>query len=269
MRRAGSNLPAYLQIVSLWTQTAFAYRVELAIELAGLLLKIFLLRVVWAAVYAGRDAVDGIPLDEVIAFTTLANLQLFLMASQVTGYLYGRIREGLIALDLARPVPFLGQLMAHQVGGTVAIAPFVLLVAPLAFLVGTLQTPASLAAGLLYLISLLLAYLITSLIGILVGLIAFWTTEIWGIQTILHFVSQFFSGALVPLWFFPPLLREVATWLPFQAQAFIPLSIFFGDIEGLALVGVLGLQVGWVGALFAAVVVVWRRAMRRVVVQGG
>jgi ABC-2 type transport system permease protein len=268
MRRA-SNLPAYLQIVSLWTQTAFAYRVELAIELAGMLLKIFLLRVVWTAVYAGRAEVDGVPLREVVAFTTLANLQLFLMTSQVTGYLYGRIREGLIALDLARPVPFLGQLMAHQLGGTVSVVPFILLAAPLAFLVGGVQPPASLAAAALYLVSLLLAYLITSLIGILVGLIAFWTTEIWGIQTILSFVSQFFSGALVPLWFFPPLLREVAAWLPFQAQAFVPLSIFLGRTEGPALLSALGLQLLWVAALFGAVTLVWRRAIGRVVVQGG
>jgi ABC-2 type transport system permease protein len=267
--RSKSNLPAYLQIVSLLTQTAFAYRVELVVELAGLLLKVFLLRVVWTAVYAGRTEVDGVPLEEVIGFMTLANLQLFLMASWIAGYLYDRIRQGLIALDLARPVPFMGQLMAYQVGGTVALLPFLLVAAPLAFLVGGLQLPASPIAAALYLVSLLLAYLVSTLIAMLIGLVAFWTTEIWGIRTIVDFVSQFFSGALVPLWFFPPLLREVAGWLPFQAQAYLPLTIYLGRTTGLAALGLLGLQLFWVLLLGGCVALVWRRAMRRVVVQGG
>jgi ABC-type uncharacterized transport system permease subunit len=268
MRRK-SNLPAYLQIVSLLTQTAFAYRVELAIELVGVLLKIFLLRVVWTAVYAGRPVVDGIPLDEVIGFMTLANLQLFLMASWITGYLYDRIRQGLIALDLARPVPFLGQLVAYQIGGTVALLPFLLVAAPLAFLAGGVQPPASLIAAGLYLVSLALAYLVSMLLGMLIGLVAFWTTEIWGIRAIVDFVSQFFSGALVPLWFFPPLLRDVAAWLPFQTQAYLPISIYLGRASGAAAGMALGVQLVWVLVLAGAVTLVWRRAMRRVVIQGG
>jgi ABC-2 type transport system permease protein len=207
--RSKSNLPAYLQIVSLLTQTAFAYRVELVVELAGLLLKVFLLRVVWTAVYAGRTEVDGVPLEEVIGFMTLANLQLFLMASWIAGYLYDRIRQGLIALDLARPVPFMGQLMAYQVGGTVALLPFLLVAAPLAFLVGGLQLPASPIAAALYLVSLLLAYLVSTL------------------------------------------------------------TIYLGRTTGLAALGLLGLQLFWVLLLGGCVALVWRRAMRRVVVQGG
>ena len=269
MNRTASNLPAYLQIISLWAQTAYVYRFELITELVALLLKIFLLRVVWTSVYSGRAEVDGIALAEVISFTTLANLQLYLLGSVIPGYLHGRIREGLIALDLARPASFLGQLVANQLGGTVSVVPFVALAAPLALLVGGMQPPATPLAGALYLVSLLLAYAVSGLIGALIGLAAFWTTEIWGIRTILDFVSQFFSGALVPLWFFPPLLRDLASWLPFQAQAFVPLSIFLGRVEGPAAAGALGLQLAWVIVLAAIVALIWRRAMRRVVVQGG
>ena len=49
MKRAASNMPAYLQIANLWFQMAYMYRVNLAMELVGVLLKIFLLKVVWTA----------------------------------------------------------------------------------------------------------------------------------------------------------------------------------------------------------------------------
>lgn len=269
MTRITANLPAYLQIVSLWVQTYYTYRLQIALELVTVLLQVFLLKVVWTAVYAGREVVDGVPLAEVISFTTLANLQLWAMSSVIIGYLSGRVRDGLIALDLARPAPFLGQLLAHQIGGTAAALPFLLVAGPLALLLGGVQPPASPAAAALYAASLLLAYVLTTLLSTLVGLIAFWTTEVWGIRTIIGFVSEFFSGALVPLFFFPPLLRSISAWLPFQGQAYLPLAIYAGRIQGREVAAVLGLQAGWVIALAGAALFVWRRAMRRVVIQGG
>ena len=269
MKRVGANFPSYLQIANLWLQIAYTYRVNLAMELVGLLLKIYLLKVVWAAVYAGQSVVDGVELRHVISFVTLANLQMWLIFPMLAWHIQERIREGQIALDLARPVPFLGQLLANQVGGTAAFAPFMLLAVPLALFVGGLEPPASVSAALLYLVSLVLAYLVTTLLGMLMGLIGFWTLQTRGVQSIYDFVSQFFAGALVPLWFFPPALRQLANWLPFQAQAFIPLSLYMGQVPEQQIAGALGLQLFWVVALFGICWLVWQRAMRRVIIQGG
>jgi ABC-type uncharacterized transport system permease subunit len=258
-----------MQIANLWLQMAYTYRVSLAMELVGVLLKIFLLKVVWMAVYAGRDVVDGVELRQVISFVTLANLQMWLIYPMLAWHIQERIREGQIALDLARPVPFLGQLLANQVGTTAAFAPFVLIAVPLALIVGGMQLPASPIAALLYLVSMALAYMVTALMGMLMGLMAFWTLQTRGVQAIYEFVSQFFAGALVPLWFFPPTLRQVADWLPFQAQAFIPLSLYMGQTPPQGIAGALGLQLAWVVALFGIAWLMWQRAMRRVVVQGG
>jgi ABC-type uncharacterized transport system permease subunit len=269
MKRLSAHIPSYLQIANLWIQTAYTYRVNLAMELVGLLLKIYLLKVVWIAVYAGQGAVDGIELRQVISFITLANLQMWLIFPMLAWHIQERISEGLIAIDLARPAPFLGQLLANQLGATAAFAPFVVLAVPLALFVGGLEPPASLAAGLLYLASMVLAYLVTTLLGMLMGLVGFWTLQTRGVQSIYDFVSQFFAGALAPLWFFPPALRQVADWLPFQAQAFIPLSLYMGRTPEPQIAGALALQLFWVVALFGVCWLVWQRAMRRVIVQGG
>ncbi len=118
-------------------------------------------------------------------------------------------------------------------------------------------------------VSLGLGYLVAMLMGLLLGLMAFWTLELGGVLTIYAFANQFFGGALVPLWFFPPLLRRVADLLPFQAQAFIPLSIYTGQLVGTQAVEALALQLFWVVALFGLARLVWQRAMYRVVIQGG
>jgi len=54
MKRSWLNLPAYIQLVGLWPQIALTYRVELAFRVFGILLKVYLLKVIWTAVYADR-----------------------------------------------------------------------------------------------------------------------------------------------------------------------------------------------------------------------
>jgi ABC-2 type transport system permease protein len=269
MKHLWRNLPAYIQIAGLWPQMAFTYRVDLTFRVVGILLKVYLLKVIWTAVYAGRGVVDGVELRELIAFITLAQFQVWVMFPLIADYIQERVYDGKIALDLARPVPFLGQLIAHQFGATASYLPFVLLAVPLAFVLGGFVPPASLSAGLLYLFSLALGYLVSVLMSMLLGLVSFWTLQTWGAIDIYDYTNQFFTGALVPLWFFPPWLRQIADVLPFQAQTFIPLSIYIGQVPAHEIPTALGIQVGWVVVLFALVWAMWQRAMRRVVIQGG
>src|SRR5262249_20034218 len=263
------NLPAYVQLVSMWVQSMFAYRVDLIFELLTLLLQIFLLKAVWVAVYAGRGSVGGIDQVDLIAFLTIANLQIWVMPRVIAGFLAERIREGQIALDLMRPVSFIEQLLVGEVGATAGFVPFVVAALPVAMLVGGLRPPVSVGAGGLYLLALAWASRGNGLRDLLLGLAAFWTTEIWGITTIYAFVNSFFAGALAPLWFFPPILRAIANVLPFQAVGFIPVAIYLGKLDGATLISAIALQALWVVLLSLLAQLVWQRAIRRVVVQGG
>jgi ABC-type uncharacterized transport system permease subunit len=267
--RIRADLPVYIQLARVFQQVTYVYRAGLVFNVASILIQVYLLKVVWTAVYAGRSSVGTLGLQTLITTLTLGNLQLWVIAPFIANYLYQRVYEGKIALDLARPVGFLSQMLALQVGYTVGIVPFVLLALPVALLIGGLQPPSSALAAALYLLSLALAYLISVLMGLVLGLSAFWTLEIGGFLGMYRFVSQFFAGALVPLQFFPPALRAVAAVLPFQAQAYLPLALYEGQLQGANAVEVLALQLFWVLALYAITQVVWRRAIRRVVIQGG
>jgi ABC-2 type transport system permease protein len=265
-----AQVPAYLKLAALELKTALTYRSSLIGGLVVVLLRIALLKAVWTAAYAGRPTVDGVELPSLLTFITLGNLQLVLMRPMLVWYVQRRIHEGQIALDLVRPVPFLGQLFAQQLGATAGLVPFVALGVPFAMLLGNLTAPPSPAAAVAYLVSLALAYLISILIGLLMGLVAFWTVQSLGVGVIYEFATQFFGGTLVPLAFFPPLLLDVARLLPFQALVSIPVSIYTGEISGGAgLAGAFALQGFWVAALALIVGWVWTYARRVITVHGG
>jgi ABC-2 type transport system permease protein len=270
MSTLASTLPAYLKLASLQAQITYAYRGEVIAGLFVVLLRILLLKAIWTAVYEGRSSVEGVALPDLITFVTLGNLQLMLMRPMLVVYVQRRIHDGQIALDLARPVPLLGQLVAQQVGATAGFVPFLVAAVPLAFIVGNLAPPASSAAAIAYLASLALAYAIATLIALVMALVAFWTVETLGVGVIYEFAIQFFGGALVPLWFFPSILRTIAELLPFQAQVFIPLSIYTGAISDPAgIARALGLQLLWVAALTVIAWLLWQRAQRIITVYRG
>jgi len=110
---------------------------------------------------------------------------------------------------------------------------------------------------------------IAGLLAVLLGMIAFWTLETDGLTMLYVLVSSFLSGALVPVSVFPGGLRTLVQWLPFQATTYVPASIYVGGIEGADALRAVGVQLGWVVLLGVGAALVWRRAVRRVVVQGG
>jgi ABC-type uncharacterized transport system permease subunit len=268
-RELAARLPAYAKVTTLTTQRIFAYRLNIGFELVGLLLQIFLLKVVWTAIYADRGSVDGVDLGTLLTYLTIAQLQIWVVWPETTWFLQNKIREGKIALDLARPIGLIPQLIGHQVGSTLVFLPIAILVLPVAFFVGVLGPPASIQAGLLYVVSVILAYGVVTWIGLLMGMVAFWLLEIGGIEAIYRFSNMFFAGALVPLWLFPEPLRTVAGLLPFQTQANIPVSIYIGRLVGADALSGLAIQAAWLVILGLLVRFIWSRAMRKVVVQGG
>jgi ABC-2 type transport system permease protein len=224
---------------------------------------------VWAALYAGQQSVDGFPRHTLVTYLTLTNLQMWVLYPSIFSAVRARVHSGAIAHDLVRPIGFPGLMLAQQLGTTLGAVPFLALTLPLAALAGGLQLPASLEAGCCYVISLILAYMVMALLGLLLGLLAFWTVQLGGFIQIYTFISLFFSGALAPIRFFPPALRTVAAVLPFQAQAGLPISIYLSQERGIALLRDLGVQCLWVFALGGIASLVWRSAVRHVAIQGG
>ncbi len=259
----------YAALAAMQARTSLIYRLDYLVGLIGMLLQVLLLRVVWTAVYDHRPAVNGVTLATMIAYATLASVQYWVFNPWVFSLIPDRVREGRIGSDLSRPVGFLGQVVAGQLGRTAAMLPFALVALPVAILFGGAQAPPGWAAAVSYAVSLVLAYAVTTLLSVIFGLVTFWTMEVGGVFIIYRMVAQFLSGTLVPLWFMPGALRTVAQVLPFQAIAYTPTAIYLGRLTGAQVPAQLLVQLAWVGVLYLLARLVWARAEHRVVVLGG
>jgi ABC-2 type transport system permease protein len=139
---------------------------------------------------------------------------------------------------------------------------------PAALLVGSLDPPSPVNV-MLYLVSYALGFLVSSLIGMHIGLLAFWIQQVNGIRAIVGVSTGFLSGALVPLWLMPEGVRFLFRLLPFQALAFLPASIYSGQVSGRDALEPLAIQLLWIGILLVTVRWMWKRAQDRIVIHGG
>ncbi|ANY05775.1 ABC transporter permease [Pseudonocardia sp. HH130630-07] len=250
-------------------KVSLAYRSAYLSMFVMMLLQIYLQRVVWTALYGGREEVGGVGVETMTAYATLATVQYTLFSPWQPSPIEQRVRDGKVAVDLLRPVGFPSQMLAGQLGWASASIPALLIALPFALLIGTAKAPASVVAALAYPVALGGALVVSQLLFLLLGLVAFWTLEISGMRMVYRFVAQFFSGALVPLWFMPGPVGAVAQALPFQATSYIPAAVYLGRIEGAEVGRALGVQLFWAAALSVTAAGVWSRARRRVLVQGG
>lgn len=265
-----ARLPALLHVVRCRVATAYAYRASMLWLLGITVTQVFVLRQVWQALYRSRAGALPMTLDEVLVSITLANLIVWCFPTQtVAGWVRERIREGSVVFDLVRPVGYVPQLGAHVVGACAASTAMVVLALPLVAIVGRLTPPAGWGAGLLFVLSLLLGLAVAGLLATLLALVAFWTTEVNGMTMLYSLVASFFSGVFIPVEAFPAALRTVALLSPFPATAAVPVSLYLGRVQGADALAAVGLQVLWIVVLSAATTLVWWRARRRVVVQGG
>jgi len=221
------------------------------------------------AVFHNRSHVGSYDSADAVTYVWLA--QALIMTVYAFGWteLALRIRDGSIATDLARPLDPQRYWLAFDLGR----APYHFVFRGiLPFVVGALvfrlhyPTPLHLVA---FFVSLALAVVVSFGFRFLYNSAAFWLTDIRGVVTVSLSVSLFFSGMILPLTFFPGWLHAIALSLPFAAIVQAPIDVWLGKHDGLALVGILALQLAWALVLLGLGRVTLRLGSRKLVVQGG
>lgn len=231
----------------------------------------FLLSYVMLAVFRERPEIDGFDaLDAVTLVFIGQGLYPLSMGSMGVAEVADRIKSGEVAVDLSRPYDFQAWWAAVAAGRAFHMGLYRGL-APVAvggIAVG-LRWPDSVGVWLLFLVSVALAAAVAFAWGFLLQLCAFWILDVRGPYQIGWLAAQFLSGLHVPVVVFPDGLEAVVRALPFVAMVQLPGELFLGKHPGAGALGVLLVQLGWLGVLVLAGRLVLARAVLKVVVHGG
>ncbi|MCM3005404.1 ABC transporter permease [Priestia koreensis] len=233
------------------------------------ILRLFIMYFFWAAVFQNRQSVGELTFQSMITYVIIA-MTLEAFVAGVGKTIAQDIKGGNIALELLKPYDYLTKLIwmdfGSKINGFVRSALPILL---LSFLFLDITKPASLLAGCFFIPSMVAGILIGTQIDLIIGVLAFWTVNIWGLGVLREAIVKFFSGALIPLTLFPGWFQEVSQWLPFQSMIYVPVGIYTGQISGGHILTSFAIQCVWLLAIYVIVRVMWQQAVKRITVFGG
>ena len=263
------NVEAYLEFAKRAFSREGTYRTEVFTQIGSIVLRVYLIMVVWTALYRDNGMRQNMPLHSTITYLTLALLIGLIYNVNGAYVVRERIREGSIAIDFMRPISIPWYVFADTLGQTgFAILQIVPALA-LALLIVHVDGPASPVAFLAFVASVAVGFVVNFFLDMMMATITFWTMEIFGIQLMVQFITSLLSGAVVPLYFFPGVLQKVVLALPFAAIYNAPLSIYIGRAHGVEIAQTLAVQALWAAVFGSLSFVLWRVGERRVVIQGG
>ena len=267
------NLSQYLTLFRLRFLAGLQYR---AAALAGIATQFAwggLLVLLYRAFYEADPLAFPMSLQSTCSYIWMqqAFLAIF-MTWGMEGTPISLIRSGDVSYELCRPVDLYWMWFTRECAYRLAKAvlrcmPIILFAALLPAPYG-LRIPGWSELG-LFLLSGLLALFNIAALGMLINVSTFFTLDATGIRSLLTSAADFLSGGLVPLPFLPAGLGQVLALLPFAGMENTPLQLFNGELTGWVAVEALLLQLFWAAAMIAAGRLWMKKALGRVIAQGG
>lgn len=187
--------------------------------------------------------------------------------------IFNSITSGNISYDLCRPADIYTMWfiknMAVRLSRAVLRCMPILIVAVFLPEPFNISLPDSALGGIMFLISMFLGLLVMVSFSMLIYITAFYTISSMGIRILAISIVEFFSGAVIPLPFFPVGWQKIMYLLPFAYMQNTPFQIYSGYIKGMEILSSILIQLLWLAALLLLGILFMKNALKKVVVQGG
>lgn len=248
-----------------------------AAALAGLATQFFwgaMNILLYRAFYEADPAAFPMSLEATATYVWLqqAFLHLFTIWS-VEQEIFASITSGDVVYELCRPADIYNMWFARSAANRLSRTllrcfPVLLLAALLPAPYG-LGMPASSAHFCWFLIAMALGYLVAVAFLMVVYMLTFFTVSPNGLRTLVISTTEFLSGGIIPIPFFPEGVQRVVECLPFASMQNVPLRVYSASMSAEQMARAIGLQAFWLVTLIALGKLLCAIASRKMTLQGG
>ena len=247
------------------------YKADFFMYFFGIILEIVVMSSIWTVLFKNKPEIGGSTLKGMITYSVLVFVLNSLMGRfRIYNFIVSKIRTGDIALELLRPINFQLNIFSKTIG--MSLFQLIFIATPftiIAFFSFGLTPPKDVFTLILFIISVLMSYMVNFGIFYIFSLSIFFTIENFGIVATFYITSSFFSGLIIPLWLFPPFLKNIALFLPFHTVFYTPVSIYLSKITGIDILYSFLLQLFWIVILYVAGFFLWKLTEKKIIIQGG
>ncbi len=264
----------YLSLFKMRVLQGLQYR---SAALAGILTQFFwgfMYIMIYEAFYKSTNAPQPISLEQLITFVWLQQSFLVLIMLWLRNNdIINLITKGDIAYELSRPYNlyymWYARILAQRLSGALLRFLPILLVASLLPKPYRFSLPDDFLTFVLFLITLILGLLIIVALSMLIYISMFYTLSGVGSLLIFGVIGEFLSGLIIPVPLMPDTLKQIVYFLPFRYSSDLPFRIYAGNIGIKEAITSIFIQIFWIIFLLIIGKSWMKKALKRVVVQGG
>lgn len=261
---------SYIPVARATFMVGLVYRFGFLFTIVGNIVYLGVAYYLWKSIYRYSEVIRGLTFNETFLYVGLGSAVFILLKTYADWYIHYEIREGAIATYLTKPIDFqIYNLFANF--GSLLMNLLAITVPTIIMLGFVFRIKVDFGPGLfLFPVSILLAFLISFSLDYFIGLMGFYSESVWGLSITKEIIVTVFSGALIPLQFFPEAIQNVLYWLPFQAIYHTPLMMITRPDQGLdVFLPMMAVQAVWAILLFLAARLFYNQAIKVLRIAGG
>lgn len=240
------------------------YRVNFLMWRVRTVLQVITVYFLWLIVIPQGGEFLGYSQSHMLTYVLGSTLVSSIVFSTRTHEIGDNINSGDLSIFLIRPINYFFYCFVRDVADKGFNIMFAF--AELMILFFLMKPPVFFQTDILYLllctIAVILGVFLYFFIGSLLGLIGFWSPEVWAPRFILFILLTFFAGSLFPLDIIPQSIYTIFTLLPFPYLLYFPLKIYLGQLSFNSIFFGFSVSVAWVIILFFITRSVWLRGLK-------
>lgn len=245
------------------------YRFDLLLYIFNFIVEITVYIFIWLAIYNNGNQILDMSFEKVTTYYILVISLSPIINWGINEIMGEAIREGEILRELLNPISYFNYYFGIRIGELIESAIVGILTFAICSLLFGILLPAGIINFLLFITVIILAVVVVYFFELIIGMTAFYTNSIWGVEIFKRAVLSIFSGMIAPIELFPKFLQEIANILPFKDCIYTPISIYFGELNKIEIVQVLLKQCIWISIFYLMAKILFSKAVKNITVNGG
>ncbi|MFB6115901.1 MAG: ABC transporter permease [Candidatus Nanosalina sp.] len=244
------------------------YRLNTVFNIANSLLYLVMFYAIWSAIDQQGSIRGG--LNQVMSYYVVSQ---FIWNGVVSmgpeNYIGKSIRKGRIVNQLKRPMSLRADAYFREVGGSffkILSRSFPVLAIGTAVFGMSVPSPVN---ALAFAVAVPLSFQLVFMFAYLIAAITFWSKVSWSLQMMRVLLVNLLAGALFPIYLMPQFAQDILNLLPFQPMIDGPINVYLMRTTGTDILLLFGKQLFWIAVLYVLSRYLWKKALKKLTVQGG
>jgi ABC-2 type transport system permease protein len=261
---------AFVEFARIGFVNMLAFRLRYYTGIVTYFINVTIYYFIWQAVFRASPGFAGFDFAQMITYIAVGWIIRSMYFNNVDTELSNDILEGKIVMAMLRPASVQWSYISRAIGE--AVFRLLMLTLPCSvviLLVFPVRPPASAMHFAGFVAALTGSVLLVAMLNFIVGTCAVKLKSILGLLRAKFYMQELLSGLLIPIAVFPPKLRAISAWLPFEHIGYTPMMIYLGKVPADQIARVLLLDLFWIVTLAISGKYFWARMSRRLTVHGG